>query len=475
MRRQSPEWLKCSEASANLSGGQNVCVQKATAVQHSVSSRTRTLAAEHASSTHDFGDEALLDTCESPRRLSKAGSRPSAASQEEMIRKGTGSDAAVERPGTQQPGSTAAASTAEDARQIQAPFSAAQAAPEDARAASAPASPVLAPSPLPSPVASTPKAAEGLQPSPVTPDTTDTEASGPPGADTPDAAVCPGIPAAQEASATERGLVMRPAAAKQSARTRARCDLSEGDSHRTGLAMARNQHQRNASASQRALRSSVGVLSSSGEVGVNIPVRAVKMSLLSRDTLADLLALAPVAWQRAHSNKVDLQSWSAPQPTSSGASEGADSPGLQAAPGLPGPGQEHNIEQPCRQRQASKLALRARAAGRRGGRSKSMGTGPQRAVKQEQRPVDASKADNLAGPPQRQMNKELAMLQAEGVWLLCCLFASFSSFHADQLVHADNLQTFRNTNCARNSACGIFGEEVVHALQPTHILITGSA
>ena len=408
------------------------------AVQHSLSSKACTASAEHAGSTRQHREQALLDTCESPQRRLQAGSMPQAAAQGRVLRSGRGSVLAVVQADAEQPAAMAADSTANEATPAQAPFSAVQAVREDAGAASALAAPVLAPSSLPSPTASPAQAAAKLQPSPVTPFSTDTEVSGSPGADTPedvadateglqapttqagacpkpaaaDAAVRPGRAAAQKQFAAKQWLDMQPAAAEQSAPMRARRERSHGTGQCLDPVPVHDGNQRTGRVSRVALRSSVGVLSSDDTRGKSIPVRACNMSLLSRDSLAELFALAPIAWQRAHGMKLDsMYSCSASQPAISEASEGVDSPSLQAAPGVPGPGQIKAMEQPCRRRRASDFTLRARAASR--GESR-MRAGLQIAVKQEPHAAHASEAAKLAAPPPRQMNKELAMLQAEG-------------------------------------------------------------
>ena len=324
------------------------------------------------------------DTCESPQKTPQGANKIQAAVQGRVLRSSKARDLVMEQAGAKQPASTAADNTANKATPVQAPFSAAQAAPEDARAASAPALPVLAPSPpLSLPLPAKAQAAGVLQPSPVTPYTSDSESSGPSGADTPedaanamgalagmaktkgvqapetqsgaclkpanaDAAVRPGRAAAQKASAAEQRPVMRPAAVGQSAAMCVRRALSEGNSRRRDLTKAHGRLQRSGIASRNALRSSE-------EGGANIPVRACNMSLLPRDSLTDLFALAPVAWQRAHSEKLDAHLDSAPQPLVSEASDGGRSESARAVPEMPGAGQKTSREQACRQRTASGL------------------------------------------------------------------------------------------------------------------------
>ena len=473
MRHQSPEWLDCSEASANVSGAQDIPVRKATAMQHSLSSKEYMSAAEHASCAHEPRDEVLLDTCESPQKTRQGANERQAAVQGRVLRSSKARDLIMEQAGAKQPASKAADNTANKATPVQTPFSAAQAAPEDARAASAPALPVLAPSPPLSTPASQAQAAGVLQPSPVTPYTSDSESSGPSGADTPEdaanamgvlvgmaeakgmqaseaqagarlepanagAAVRPGRAAAQKASAAGQRPVMQPAGLKQTAAMPARRASSQDNSRRRDLVTAHGKLQRSGIASRSALRSSE-------ERGASIPVRACNMSLLPRDSLADLFALAPVAWHRAHSEKLDAHLDSAPQPAVSEGSDGGRSESAQAVLEMPGAGQKTRREQACRQRTASGLNVRAHAVRRREGRLKSQGSGRQRAVKQEPHAAHASEAVNLVGPPQRQINKELAMLQAEGVLLLSSLSAYLHVYlHTGCCIHI-TCEIARNT------------------------------
>ena len=438
MRRQSPEWLDCSGAASPCeSGDQDESVHKATAPQQSLHSKACTSSAEHDGSTHRRRhQEALLDTCESPCHSPQIGSKPHAAAQDGVLCGGGGSDAAIERTEPEQPGSIAAVIATEQAEQVQAPSSSAQARPEGVMAASIPAAPVLAHSLPPSPIIRKAQAAEEKQPVLVTAYIVDPQVPGP--ADALDTTECTataveallglaelkgvqahdsqaeahlepaeageaplcGETAAQEASAAKPSPDMQIAAAELPAPVPARYEPSEGGQC-LDLAQARERRQHSGAAPHNARRSSaVESGESESEGGAAIPVRVCDMTRVSEECLSDLAALAPTAWQRAHSMWLDVPSCSTPQQ--------GHSQTLQAVPKMPSTGRDSGIEQ---------LTLRAQAMRRKIGGLESMRGGPQGGAVQDPAAADASEAATLARPPRRRnrISKELNMLQADGV------------------------------------------------------------
>ena len=469
MRRQSPEWLDCSKASRP----QDVPVREAAAAQHSLSVTACTSSAEGASRAHEHGDQTLSGTCESPERVLQSASRIEAAAQDGVLRSGAGSDAAVEETDAEQPEVLAADIPDEEARQTQDPSSATQAVSEEVSAASAPSRPVLAPSLLPAPAASRAQTAGEVQPSVVSSHVTCPEVPSPTcavdlsedaasameallslanveGLQAPeaqaaacvesedaDASLCPEAPACQETPAAEQGPEAQPAAADHGAAMPATCDSYEGRRQCLDLVQACRRPQHCGRMSPDALRSSMVPCGGSGnERGACVPVRACNVTLLCPDTLADLAALAPSAWQRAHSMKLNVPPCRAPPPPLGDASAPGPSQMPQTVPKVPGTGQQTGNQQLRNRQHAPKLTPSPQATCRREGRAKSASRGLQRAAKQELPAAAASEAASLAGLPQRQMNKELAMLQAEGVRAAVC---RLSSVHAHHPVHAEHL------------------------------------
>ena len=445
MRCQSPEWLDCSEASAGVSRDLDDSAHEATAAQQSLRSKACTASAEHESSAQEHRDQAVLDICESPQQSPQVGSKPHGAAQDGVLLNGGDDAAAMVRKDAEQPvGSLEAGITAEDAKQIQAPSSAAQAVAEDVMAACAPAAPALATGLPPSPTARKAQAAEELQPVLVTSYMTNPEVPDPTDAldTTGNAAIAveallglakwEGVPAheaqagahlkpadaraalytgdtaAQEAAAAEQAADMQPAAAEQPAAMPARYALSEGNGRCLDLVQACQSPQHSGRVSQSASRSSAIVSGESeSEGGATIPVRVCDMALVSRECLSDLATLAPSAWQRAHSLRLDVPPCSAtPQPPANEASAEGHSQTSQAVPEMPGTGLESSTPE-------QGLTLRAQATR---GNVSVQGTGgrPQRAAVREPPAAGASKAAGLAEPPQSRTSKELAMLQAEG-------------------------------------------------------------
>lgn len=368
--------------------------------------------------------------------------------------------AAVEETDAEQHESLAADIPDKVAQQIQDPSRPAQAVLEDNSAASAPSRPVLAPRLPPAPAASRAHAAGAVQPAVVTSFTTDPEVPGPTGAVdlSEDAAGAmeallrlanvEGVqaPEAQAAaclkpadahaslrpedihqegtSAAEQGPATQPAAADHPAAMPARCDSYEGESQCLDLVRACGRPQLDGRVPTDALHSSIFICGGSSDGGGTcIPVRACDMTLLSEDTLADLAALAPSAWKSANGMKLDVPFCRAPQPPIRAASAQGVSQMPQAVLKAPSNGQKTGRQQPCNNQHAQELALRPQATCNQESRPNSTRRGLQRAAMQELPAAAASEAASLAGPPQRQVNKELAMLQAEGVRLP---FASFS-------------------------------------------------
>ena len=168
------------------------------------------------------------------------------------------------------------------------------------------------------------------------------------------------------------------------------------------------------------------------------------MVVAPSDDPVDLAALAPVAWQRLDSTKLNEQPCGASCVLRSQTAEGGPSQRSQAPPEVQGRGQARGTEPPCSGHSALGLTLRSQPAQRdaKGRFQKAAEQEPavvtcsrQSALRLTLRPqaarrdvktrlqkaakqkpvVDACKTASRAGAPRRQApKKELAMLRAEG-------------------------------------------------------------